>query len=140
MNLMVFDQSLARQCNEELLREVRAQQLGKRLRAESEVGKDEFRKRKEVLSMRRIILVVAVVTIMAASMAFSGSAFASHEHYLLTPGTCVEDTASGQTSKDEGAGGYHKFHNNVHKGQPGMAAFEKENNPVFVDKGSCPTE
>lgn len=90
--------------------------------------------------MRRIALVFVVAAMMAASMAFSASAFASHPHYLSTPGTCVEDVASGQTSKGEGEGGYHKFHDNVHKGQPGMAAFEKENNRVFVDRDSCPAE
>ena len=91
--------------------------------------------------MRRIALVFVVAVMMAASMGFSASAaFANHPHYLSTPGTC-KDVASGQTSiSDEKHGGHHKFHDNVHKGQPGMAAFEKENNRVFVDKGSCPTE
>ena len=85
--------------------------------------------------MRRIVLVFAVAAMMAASMAFSASAFAAHEHYLLTPGTCVEDVASGQTSiSDKSHGGYHRFHDNVHKGQPRMVAVEKENNPVYVDK------
>ncbi len=90
--------------------------------------------------MRRIVLVVVVAAIMATSIAFSAPAFASHQHYLLTPGTCVEDVASGQTAKGPDEGGYHKFHENVHKGQPGMVAFEKANNPVSVDKGSCPSE
>ena len=93
--------------------------------------------------MRRIALVFVVAAMMAASMAFSASAFASHGHYLLTPGTCVEDVASGQTSKGPGEGGYHKFHDHVHKRQPRMVAFEKENNPVYVDKTgagpACPT-
>lgn len=88
--------------------------------------------------MRRIVLLVTVAGVMAAMMALSGPAFASHEHYLKTPGTCVEDVASGQTEKGEGEGGYHRFHDNVHKGQPGTEAFEKENNPVSVDKGTCP--
>ena len=90
--------------------------------------------------MKRIALVFAVAAMMAASMAFSASAFASHEHYLKTPGSCVDDVASGQTEKGEGEGGYHKFHENVHKGQPGTEAFEKVNNPVSVDKGSCPAQ
>ena len=89
--------------------------------------------------MRRIVLVFVVAAMMAASMAFSASAFAIHPHYLSTPGTCVEDVASGQTSKGEGEGGYHKFHDNVHKGQPGLVAFEKENNLVSVGAESCPT-
>ena len=87
--------------------------------------------------MRRIALVFVVAAMMAASMVFSASAFASHEHYLKTPGTCVEDVGSGQTSKGPGEGGYHKFHDHVHKGQPGMVAFEKENNSVSVSGTQC---
>ena len=90
--------------------------------------------------MRRIVLVFVVAAMMAVSMAFSASAFADHEHYLSTPGTCVEDVARGQTAKDEDDPGGHKFHDNVHKGQPGTEAFENENNPVYVDKESCPAE
>ena len=90
--------------------------------------------------MKRIVLVFVVAAMMAASMAFSASAFAIHPHYLSTPGTCVEDVASGQTAKDEDQPGGHKFHDNVHKGAPGTEAFEKENNPVFVDRDSCPAE
>jgi hypothetical protein len=85
-----------------------------------------------------------VVVIITASAVFSAPAFASHEHYLVTPGTCVDDIASGQTEKGPGEGGYHKFHENVHLGTPGMMAFENENNPVAVYKAGtgsgCPTE
>ncbi len=49
-------------------------------------------------------------------------AAASHEHYLVTPGTCVEDIASGQTSQGPSEGGFHQFHDNVHMGTPGMYA------------------
>ncbi len=48
-------------------------------------------------------------------------ASAHHDHYLVTPGTCVEDIASGQTSQTSG-GGAHQFHDNVHTGTPGMYA------------------
>ncbi len=90
--------------------------------------------------MRRIRLVFSVAALMAAMMVVSAlPAFASHEHYLVTPGTCVGDIASGQTSKGPGEGGYHKFHENVHKGQPGLVAFENPNNQVYVDKGTCPS-
>ena len=93
--------------------------------------------------MRKILLTFAMAAVIAAMMAFSGQAFASHQHYLLTPGTCVDDIASGQTEKDLGEGGYHKFHENVHLGTPGMRAFENENNPVAVYKTGtgpgCPT-
>ncbi len=74
----------------------------------------------------------------ALSISVASPASASHQHYLLTPGTCVEDIASGQTSKEMGEGGGHKFHENFHKGQPGMVAFNNPNNPVSVDKGTCP--
>ena len=140
MNMTEFDPSFVRQRNEELLREVRTRQLEKRLRANDEVSKHGPREGKGVpLGVRRVASILAVVAMITTTI-FSAPAFASHPHYLLTPGTCVEDMASGQTSKDEGEGGYHKFHDNVHKGQPGTAAFENPNNPVYVDKGSCPAE
>lgn len=133
--------SWSRQYREERLAEARTRHLIQRLQAKPEVGEDGPHHGKEVLSMRRIVLVVVVAAIMAVSAAFSASAaFAIHEHYLLTPGTCIEDVAQGQTSKGEGEGGFHKLHDNVHKGQPGTAAFENPNNPVSVDKGSCPTQ
>ena len=90
--------------------------------------------------MRRVTSAIAVAAVVAASLAPSGPALASHEHYLQTPSTCVDDVARGQTSKGEGEGGYHRFHDNVHKGQPGTAAFGNPNNPVSLDKGSCPTQ
>lgn len=90
--------------------------------------------------VKRIVLLFTVSAFMAAMMALSGPAFASHEHYLLTPGTCVEDVAGGQTAKDPGERGFHKFHDHVHKGQPGMAAFENPKNPVSVGGSFCPAE
>ncbi len=122
---------------EEALQGVRTIRLGRRLRANPDGG---FRQVTGMLSMGRIVLVTVVSAITAASVAFSAPAFASHEHYLLTPGTCVEDVASGQTAKAPGEGGYHKFHDNVHKGQPGMGAFMNANNPVGVEKGPCPDQ
>ena len=88
--------------------------------------------------MRYAALIVVVVAVLLTSISFSGRSFASHEHYLLTPGVCVEDIASGQTSKDEGEGGYHAYHDHIHRWQPGTVAFDNENNPVSLDKGSCP--
>jgi hypothetical protein len=123
---------------EERLDQARTIRLERRLRTNSEGGKNGLYQVKEVLSMRRIVLIVMVAAIMAASVAFSAPAFASHEHYLLTPGTCVEDLAGGQTAKGPGEGGYHRFHGNVHKGRPGTTAFENIDNPIGVDKGSCP--
>jgi hypothetical protein len=86
--------------------------------------------------MRKLMMLAA--TLLVGSLAIPSQAFASQPDYLSTPGTCVEDGAPGQTAKGTGEGGYHKFHDNVHKGQPGTEAFEKENNPVSMDKGSCP--
>ncbi len=125
---------------EERMTEAAERAFVQELRAKSEVGEDGVYQGKGVISMRRIVLVVVLAAMMAALGVFSAPAFANHQHYLLTPGTCVEDVASGQTSKDEGEGGYHKFHDNVHKGQPGTEAFGNSNNPVSVDKGSCPAE
>ena len=89
--------------------------------------------------MKRMVLLFTVAAVMAAAMVVSAlPAFASHQHYLSTPGTCVEGVASGQTSKEPGEPGYHKFHENVHTGTPGTHAFANERNPVSVGKDSCP--
>ncbi len=100
--------------------------------------------------VRRIVLLVTVAAVMAAMVALSSPAFAEHAHYLDTQqdterGTCVEDIARGQTAiSDKDHGGYHRFHENVHKGSsedpavPGEFAFAKESNPVSVNKGTCP--
>ena len=130
--------SWSTQYHEEALRQARVQHLEKQMRTKFAADRDGLHQGKEVLSMKRIVLVFVVAAMMAASIAFSASAaFASHPHYLSTPGTCVEDVASGQTSKGPGEGGYHKFHDHVHKGQPGMVAFEKENNSVSVSGTQC---
>lgn len=88
--------------------------------------------------MRRVVLLLTVAAVMTAMMALAGPALASHDHYLVTPGTCVEDVASGQTAKGPGEDGYHRFHENVHLGQPGDEAFANPTNPVSVGKGTCP--
>lgn len=95
--------------------------------------------------VKRIRPVLAVMVVMVAILAFASStAFAGHAHYLDTPGTCVEDIASGQTSQTSGSGA-HKFHENVHKGPsddpatPGEFAFA-QGGQVEVGKGSCPPE
>ena len=81
---------------------------------------------------------LAVALGAAALLTTASPASANHDHWLQTPGTCVEDIARGQTAKSEGEGGYHTFHENVHFGQPGEHAFD--NGPVSVGKGeTCPT-
>lgn len=85
---------------------------------------------------RRFVVLAAL----AAFLAFAGTASAAHQHWLETPGACVVDIASGQTSIDDAAhGGYHQFHDNVHIGVPGSSAFG--HGPVQVGKdadGVCP--
>ncbi len=76
----------------------------------------------------------AVLLGTGAVFALAAPASASHDHYLVTPGTCVVDIARGQTEKGPGEGGYHQFHENVHLGTPGMEAFANPNNPVAVYK------
>jgi hypothetical protein len=80
---------------------------------------------------------LAVAATLAGAMTV-GSVKAEHEHYIVTPGACVEDIARGQTSKGPGEGGFHRFHLNVHQGQPGTEAFANPNSPVEVGKGLCP--
>jgi len=76
---------------------------------------------------------------MAATMVASGSAFAAHDHYLVTPGTCVEDIASGQTSQTSG-GGAHRFHDNVHLGTPGTFAWGTLTLGTLNDEGKAPVD
>jgi hypothetical protein len=83
--------------------------------------------------MRRVIMLVTVAVVMAVMMALAGPAFANHDHNLYTPGTTVVDVANGQTEKCASEPGGHKFHENVHVGQPGDEAFDNPN-PVSVDK------
>ena len=79
-------------------------------------------------SMSRVAAVAAGLLLVAV---LAGPAFAGHDHWLQTPGTCVEDLASGQTAQTTG-GGAHRFHDNVHLGVPGTTAFAKT--PVSVGK------
>ena len=136
--------SWSKHYREEVLREVDTWRLEGRLQEKGEIGALDPYRGLGPWSVRRIVLATAVVVIITASAVFSAPAFASHEHYLVTPGTCVDDIASGQTEKGPGEGGYHKFHENVHLGTPGMMAFENENNPAAVYKAGtgpgCPTE
>lgn len=86
--------------------------------------------------MRRLIVVVSLLVLM--TMAAAPAAFAAHEHFLVTPGTCVENIGAGQTSIDDpDHGGYHRFHDNVHTGTPGGAGGPLNRDgraPVIVDK------
>ena len=74
-------------------------------------------------------------------------ASATHAHSIVTPGTCVDKAGAGF-----GTGEVHpttpppyppsltdpSFHTRVHKGTPGLHAFENPNNDVSVVAGLCP--
>ncbi len=87
------------------------------------------------IKVRLGLSALAVLGAAALATGSLGSARASHDHWLQTPGTCVEDLGSGQTAiGDPAAGGYHQIHENVHLGVPGAVAFENANNPVSIGK------
>lgn len=91
--------------------------------------------------MKRVVLLFTVAAVMAAMMALAGPALADHQHYLATPGTTVQDIGRGQTEKCSDEPGGHKFHENVHTGQPGEkgGAFDNPRNPVSVGKSGDAT-
>lgn len=88
--------------------------------------------------MKTNVKMTILAAVAAVSIGLTAPASAGHAHYLNTPGTCVEDIGSGQTEQMTG-GGAHRFHENVHLGQPGAVAFANEANPVSVGKGACPS-
>lgn len=75
----------------------------------------------------------------------TGVASATHDHFLVTPGTCVENIARGQTAipyvEGENDGG-HKFHFKVHValGGPGGPLNNEGVSPVILDKTSTLNE
>lgn len=86
----------------------------------------------------KLVKAAVIAVAVALGIGFAEPSLAAHEHWLNTPGTCVEDIATGQTSKDPSEPGGHQFHEQVHLGQPGAAAFAIAANPVSVGKGNCP--
>lgn len=81
-------------------------------------------------SLLRAAVLMASLVLMAA---LATPAFGAHGHFLETPGTTVDDIASGQTAiAEEDHGGYHRFHLNVHIGKAGAALNERT--PVTVGK------
>lgn len=83
--------------------------------------------------MKRLITATAIAGTLALSMSHA-TAFADHDHDLVTPGTVVVDIGNGQTEKCADDPGGHKFHVNVHTGTPGSFAFIRPNNPINVVK------
>ena len=63
-------------------------------------------------------------------------AFATHYHVIMTPGTCVDRAGAGFGTGQEHTST--SFHSQVHKGTPGLFAFERAGNPVSVVGGTCP--
>jgi hypothetical protein len=78
-------------------------------------------------------LTATLLASLALTLGGASPALAGHEHFLITPGICVEDIARGQTSQTSG-GGFHQFHENVHIGTPGTFAMTQPNNPVQIYK------
>ncbi len=86
--------------------------------------------------------VLRSIVVGLTALGLAAPAAADHPHWIAGPAGCKEDVAQGQTRKGEDEPGGHKFHENVHLGQPGKegGAFDNENNPVSVGKDSCPEE
>ncbi|NNC93194.1 MAG: hypothetical protein HKN80_11965 [Acidimicrobiia bacterium] len=89
---------------------------------------------------RRLVTVAtSIATVMALSAA---PALAGHDHYIVTPNGQCHQVASGQTAIDDKAhGGYHRFHENVHKGAtaaPDHKTLGHGNARVEVYKNACP--
>ncbi len=89
--------------------------------------------RTKVTLLKRNALRVAVTGAAAVGLAtvMAAPALATHAHHLETPGNaCVNKGGAGF-----GTGETHdhsSFHARVHKGKPGLFAFERPNNPVSV--------
>ena len=50
----------------------------------------------------------------------AGSAYAGHDHYVVTPNGDCHQVARGQTAiNDSARGGYHQYHDHVHSGATG---------------------
>ena len=87
--------------------------------------------------MNRLVVRLAVTAGIAtiAVGAVSAPAYATHYHVIHTPGTCVDRAGAGF-----GTGQEHdrsSFHSRVHKGTPGLFAFENPKNPVSVHGATC---
>jgi hypothetical protein len=85
------------------------------------------------LALRTVVMSAAMIGLAAVAT----PATATHPHRIETPGTCVDKAGVGfGTGEDHSAP---SFHSQVHKGTPGLFAFERENNPVSVSGSRlCP--
>ena len=96
----------------------------------------------EHLALRATVVSVAVLGMTAVA----GPASAIHPHHIDTPGTCVDKAGAGFGTHEvhaPGSGPFPpsdtdpSFHTRVHKGTPGLEAFEKQGR-VSVEAGYCP--
>lgn len=86
--------------------------------------------------MKRLARRAAVAGVATLAIAgISTPAFATHSHVILTPGACVDRAGAGFGTDEEHDST--SFHARVHKGTPGLFAFERDNNPVVVEGGAC---
>jgi len=62
-----------------------------------------------------------VAAVMIGGLTISGTAaWAGHDHYVVTPNGECHQVAGGQTAiNDPDHGGYHRFHDNVHRDATG---------------------
>lgn len=80
------------------------------------------------MNVSRILISAGAAAVL--TLAAAAPALAEHSHVINTPGTCVDKGGAGF-----GTGEAHdapSFHSQVHKGTPGLFAFERERNPVSV--------
>ena len=92
------------------------------------------------LALRTTVMGIAVVGLAAISTPAS----ATHSHRIETPGTCVDKAGAGFGTDEVHLGPPPyppsltdpSFHTRVHKGTPGMEAFEKQDR-VSVEAGLC---
>ena len=87
-------------------------------------------------AMRRLLRGTVLSATAAGLLAVAPPASATHSHVIQTPGTCVDKAGAGFGTGEDHA--HPSFHSQVHKGTPGLFAFERRNNPVSVVAGTCP--
>ena len=88
---------------------------------------------------------LVAVAVVSGAMTFSaGSAYAGHDHFVVTPNGNCHQVARGQTAISNPAqGGYHQYHEHVHFGAtrgPGAPVELGDGHSVVaVYKDFCPT-
>ena len=69
---------------------------------------------------KRIVQGLVAAGMIGGLMAPATTAWAGHDHYIVTPNGRCHQVAPGQTGiGDPNAGGYHQFHDHVHLGATG---------------------